>query len=142
MEETKVVKFGGSSLADAKQFKKVADIILSDPERRFVVASAPGKRFIEDVKVTDMLYKCYELASESENFDEYFQMIKDRYNNIIADLGLKDFSLDEDFEIIKGAFAHMAGRDYAASRGEYLNSKVLAKYLGFGFIRCRKIYLL
>ena len=57
MEETKVVKFGGSSLADAKQFKKVADIILSDPERRFVVASAPGKRFIEDVKVTDMLYK-------------------------------------------------------------------------------------
>ena len=68
MEETKVVKFGGSSLADAKQFKKVADIILSDPERRFVVASAPGKRFIEDVKVTDMLYKCYELASESEEF--------------------------------------------------------------------------
>ena len=138
MEETKVVKFGGSSLADAKQFKKVADIILSDPERRFVVASAPGKRFIEDVKVTDMLYKCYELASESENFDEYFQMIKDRYNNIIADLGLKDFSLDEDFEIIKGAFAHMAGRDYAASRGEYLNSKVLAKYLGFDFIDAGK----
>ena len=65
-------------------------------------------------------------------------MIKDRYNNIIADLGLKDFSLDEDFEIIKGAFAHMAGRDYAASRGEYLNSKVLAKYLGFDFIDAGK----
>lgn len=138
MEETKVVKFGGSSLADAKQFKKVADIILSDPERRFVVASAPGKRYVEDIKVTDMLYKCYELASESEDFEEYFQMIKERYNNIISDLGLTDFSLDEDFEIIKGAFAHMAGRDYAASRGEYLNSKVLAKYLGFDFIDAAK----
>ena len=63
MKETKVVKFGGSSLADANQFKKVADIILADSARRFVVASAPGKRFVEDIKVTDMLYNCYELAS-------------------------------------------------------------------------------
>ena len=129
MKETKVVKFGGSSLADAKQFKKVADIILEDPTRRFVVASAPGKRFVEDIKVTDMLYNCYELASEGEEFEEQFQSIKDRYNGIIKELGLADFSLDEDFETIKGAFSHMAGRDYAASRGEFLNSKVLAKYL-------------
>ena len=138
MKETKVVKFGGSSLADAKQFKKVADIVLSDPTRRFVVASAPGKRFVEDIKVTDMLYKCYELASEGQNFDEEFQAIKDRYNTIIADLNMKDFSLEDEFEIIKGAFSHMAGRDYAASRGEYLNSKVLAKYLGFDFIDAAK----
>lgn len=138
MEETKVVKFGGSSLADAKQFKKVSDIVLSDKTRRFVVASAPGKRFVEDVKVTDMLYKCYELASEGMDFDEQFQKIKDRYNTIIADLGLKDFSLEDDFEMIKGAFAHMAGRDYAASRGEFLNGKVLAKYLGFDFIDAAK----
>ena len=129
MKETKVVKFGGSSLADAKQFKKVAEIILDDPTRRFVVASAPGKRYVEDIKVTDMLYKCYEMASEGQNFDEQFQMIKDRYNNIIMDLGIEDFSLEEDFEIIKGAFSHMAGRDYAASRGEFLNSKVLAEKL-------------
>ena len=123
MKETKVVKFGGSSLADAKQFKKVAEIILDDPTRRFVVASAPGKRYVEDIKVTDMLYKCYEMASEGQDFDEQFQMIKDRYNNIIMDLGIEDFSLEEDFEIIKGAFSHMAGRDYAASRGEFLNSR-------------------
>ena len=138
MKETKVVKFGGSSLADAKQFKKVADIILEDPTRRFVVASAPGKRFVEDIKVTDMLYNCYELASEGEEFEEQFQSIKDRYNGTIKELGLADFSLDEDFETIKGAFSHMAGRDYAASRGEFLNSKVLAKYLGFEFIDAAK----
>ena len=138
MKETKVVKFGGSSLADAKQFKKVADIILADPTRRFVVASAPGKRFVEDIKVTDMLYKCYELASEGENFDEEFQAIKDRFNGIISELGIEDFSLEKEFEAIKGAFSHMAGRDYAASRGEYLNSMVLAKYLDFDFIDAAK----
>lgn len=133
MEETKVVKFGGSSLADAKQFKKVADIILADETRRFVVASAPGKRFVEDIKVTDMLYQCYEKATSGEDYEKDFQCIKDRYNSIISELGI-EFSLEKDFETIKGAFAHMAGRDYAASRGEYLNSKVLAKYLGFDFI--------
>ena len=138
MKETKVVKFGGSSLADANQFRKVADIILADPTRRFVVASAPGKRFVEDIKVTDMLYNCYELASEGEEFEEQFNLIKERYNGIIEGLGIQDFSLDEDFDIIKGAFSHMAGRDYAASRGEFLNSKVLAKFLGFDFIDAAK----
>ena len=138
MKETKVVKFGGSSLADAKQFKKVADIVLADPTRRFVVASAPGKRFSEDVKVTDMLYQCYEMAMDGEEFDEQFGAIKDRYNTIISDLGIEDFSLEDEFETIKGAFSHMAGRDYAASRGEYLNSKILAKYLGFDFIDAAK----
>ena len=133
MENIKVVKFGGSSLADAKQFKKVADIILSDPERKYVVASAPGKRFVEDIKVTDMLYTCYEKASAGEDFEEDFQAIKDRFNSIISELGI-DLNLDKDFEMIMGAFSHMAGRDYAASRGEYLNSKVLASYLGFNFI--------
>jgi aspartate kinase len=138
MKETKVVKFGGSSLADAKQFKKVADIILADPARRFVVASAPGKRYLEDVKVTDMLYNCYELASEGEDFEEQFQAIKDRYSGIVKELGMDDFSLDKDFDTIQGAFSHMAGRDYAASRGEFLNSKVLAHYLGFEFIDAAK----
>ena len=138
MKETKVVKFGGSSLADANQFRKVADIILADPTRRFVVASAPGKRFVEDIKVTDMLYNCYELASEGEEFEEQFNLIKERYNGIIEGLGIQDFSLDEDFDIIKGAVSHMAGRDYAASRGEFLNSKVLAKFLGFDFIDAAK----
>ena len=96
MEETKVVKFGGSSLADAKQFKKVADIILSDPERRFVVASAPGKRFIEDVKVTDMLYGCYDLAEAGKDFDGALADIKARYDEIIEGLEL-DLTLDKEF---------------------------------------------
>lgn len=129
----KVVKFGGSSLADANQFRKVADIIKADTKRRFVVPSAPGKRFKEDIKVTDMLYSCYELASKKKDFSESFNLIKDRYNGIIADLGL-NLSLDEEFTIIEHSLKARAGRDYAASRGEYLNGIILANYLGFNFI--------
>ncbi len=133
MNDTKVVKFGGSSLADANQFRKVADIIRADKTRRFVVASAPGKRFSEDIKITDMLYSCYDKASKGENFDQDFQAIEERYNSIIKDLSL-DLTLEEEFKYIKASFAHSAGRDYAASRGEYLNSIVLAKYLDFPFL--------
>ena len=133
MSNIKVVKFGGSSLADAGQFRKAADIVLADPDRRFVVASAPGKRFSGDIKITDMLYACYDKAAKGDDFTEDFSAIEKRYNEIISELGL-DISLDKEFERIKSAFAHMAGRDYAASRGEYLNSKVLAAFLGFEFI--------
>ncbi len=132
-KDIKVVKFGGSSLADAGQFKKVADIVLADPARRFVVASAPGKRHSGDTKVTDMLYNCYELAAKGEKFDNEFTAIEQRFNDIITALDI-DLSLADEFDAIKYAFAHRAGRDYAASRGEYLNSIVLAKYLGFEFI--------
>lgn len=133
MTDIKVVKFGGSSLADAKQFRKVADIIKSDKNRRFVVASAPGKRFSEDIKITDMLYACYEKAAKGEDFSADFNAIEERYNSIISELNI-DISLAKDYETIKNAFAHTAGRDYAASRGEYLNSKVLAAYLGYSFL--------
>ena len=129
----KVVKFGGSSLADANQFRKVADIIKSDDKRRYVVPSAPGKRFSDDIKVTDMLYKCCELAGSGVDFTEDFQIIKDRYNGIISDLGV-DISLDEDFDIIVNELKSRPAKDYAASRGEYLNGKVLAAYLGFNFV--------
>ena len=81
---TKVVKFGGTSLAEAKQFLKVADIIRSDPDRRYVVPSAPGKRFSGDTKVTDMFYACYDSASRGGDFEEIFQKIKNRYNDIIS----------------------------------------------------------
>lgn len=133
MTGIKVVKFGGSSLADANQFRKVASIIKSDEGRRFVVASAPGKRFSEDIKITDMLYACYEKAAKGEDFSENFAAIEERFNSIINELGL-DISLEEEYKTIKDAFAHRAGRDYAASRGEYLNSKVLAAYLGYNFV--------
>lgn len=129
----KVVKFGGSSLADANQFRKVAEIVKSDPKRRYVVASAPGKRDSNDTKVTDMLYDCYVLAKEKKNIDDAFKKIEDRYNGIIADLGI-DFSLDEEFNKIKMAIEHHAGRDYIASRGEYLNSMILAKFLNYEFV--------
>ncbi len=133
MSNFKVVKFGGSSLADAGQFRKAADIVRADPDRRFVVASAPGKRFKDDVKITDMLYACYDKAAKGEDFTGDFSAIEKRYNDIISELGL-DLSLEKDFERIKSSFEHMAGRDYAASRGEFLNSKVLAAFLGFEFI--------
>lgn len=129
----KVVKFGGSSLADAGQFRKAADIVLADKNRRFVVASAPGKRSSSDIKVTDMLYNCYDMAVKGESFDEAFLSIEARFNEIISELGI-DLSLENEFSTIKNSFAHRAGRDYAASRGEYLNSIVLAKFLGYSFV--------
>ena len=134
----KVVKFGGSSLADAEQFRKVAAIIKADPTRRFVVASAPGKRFSADVKVTDMLYRCYEMVRDREDITEYYQKICDRYNGIIKDLGLS-FDISGELEYIRNAIQHHAGRDFAASRGEYLNSLILAKFLGFDFIDAESV---
>lgn len=133
----KVLKFGGSSLADAEQFRRVAQIVKSDPDRRYVVASAPGKRSSRDVKITDMLYTCYELAADEKDFSEVFDAIKARYNDIINELEI-DLDLSETFEKIKHAFTHNSGRDYVASRGEYLNSKILAKYLDFHFLDARK----
>ncbi len=129
----KVVKFGGSSLADAGQFRKVAEIIKSDEKRKFVVPSAPGKRFKEDIKVTDMLYSCYETASKNGDITEQFSKIRERYNGIISDLGI-DLSLEEQFAEIEYCLKGKAGRDYAASRGEYLNGIILAAYLGYEFI--------
>ena len=116
----KVVKFGGSSLANAEQFKKVGDIIRADKARRYVIPSAPGKRFSADTKVTDMLYQCYDAAEKGENFTELLDKIKERYNEIIVGLELS-LSLDDEFAAIRDNFAAKAGKDYAASRGEYLN---------------------
>lgn len=129
----KVVKFGGTSLADAKQFIKVADIIKSDSSRKFVVPSAPGKRYPTDTKVTDMFYSCYSKASRGKDFTNEFESIKKRYNDIISELSL-DLSLEKEFEKIHASFIARAGRDYAASRGEYLNGHIVAKLLGFEFI--------
>jgi len=130
---SKVVKFGGSSLASAEQFKKVGSIIRSDEDRRYVVPSAPGKRFKDDTKVTDMLYACYDLAEAGKNFKKELGAIKERYEEIIAGLGLK-LSLDEEFAVIEKNFKDKAGSNYAASRGEYLNGIVMANYLGYEFI--------
>ena len=134
----KVLKFGGSSLADSEHFRLVADIIKSDPARKYIVASAPGKRGSGDSKITDLLYKCYALAADEEDITDVFEEIKSRYIDIIADLGI-DLDLTEVFEKIKLAVLHSSGRDYVASRGEYLNAMILAKYLGFNFIDAKKV---
>ena len=136
----KVVKFGGSSLASAKQMAKVGAIIHEDPDRRYVVPSAPGRRFSDDTKVTDMLYRCYDAAAAGEVIDDKLDTIRARYQEIIEGLGL-NFSLDEEFEVIRDYFKRRAGRDYAASRGEYLNGLVLANYLGFRFIDAKDVIL-
>ncbi|MCI5569488.1 MAG: aspartate kinase [Candidatus Alectryocaccobium sp.] len=129
----KVVKFGGSSLANAEQFKKVKNIILSDESRRYVVPSAPGKRFDKDTKVTDMLYGCYAKAEADEDFTKELEAIRARYEEINNDLNI-GYDLEPEFQIIRKNFEEKAGSDYAASRGEYLNGRLLAAYLGFEFV--------
>ena len=129
----KIVKFGGSSLANAQQFEKVGEIIRSDESRRYVVPSAPGKRFDGDTKVTDLLYKCYNIAVQGEDFGAVLQEIKERYYEIIRGLKL-DLSLEDEFAQIEKDFKAQAGSDYAASRGEFLNGKVMAAYLGYEFV--------
>ncbi len=127
------VKFGGSSLADAAQFRKVADIIKADSARKYVVASAPGKRRSADTKVTDMLYAMYGRAEIGEDFNAILDQIEQRYMSIIDELEL-DFDLEPEIEAIRYRMASSPERDYAASRGEYLNAKILAMYLGFAFL--------
>lgn len=134
----KVVKFGGSSLASAEQFKKVGDIIRADEQRKYVVPSAPGKRFGKDTKVTDMLYACYAAAEAGEDYKEQLEAIKSRYDEIIKGLEL-DLSLDGEFKKIKANFDKKAGSDYAASRGEYLNGIIMARYLGFDFVDAAEV---
>lgn len=129
----KVVKFGGSSLADAGQFKKAGDIIRAEESRRYVVPSAPGKRHVADTKVTDMLYHCYELAEQGKDFASALGNIRSRYEEIARGLSVTlDFA--EEFEQIEKNFAAGAGKDYAASRGEYLNGKIMSAFLAFPFV--------
>lgn len=134
---SKIVKFGGSSLAEATQFKKVYDIIKADKSRRFIVPSAPGKRFKEDTKVTDLLFKAY-YASNASEFNRIFEEIKERYQDIIDGLNL-NISLEKEFNEIEKGFENHVGIDYAVSRGEYLNGLLLAHYLGFEFIDAKDV---
>jgi len=136
---SKVVKFGGSSLASAEQFKKVGNIIRAEEDRKYVVPSAPGKRNSKDTKVTDMLYGCYALAEAGKNFDKELAQIKARYEEIITGLDLRADLLDKEFEVVKAQFQAKAGKDYAASRGEYLNGIIMAEYLGYQFLDAAEV---
>ena len=146
----KVVKFGGSSLANAEQFEKVGEIIRSDSERRYVVPSAPGKRFSGDTKVTDLLYQAHaaaEAANEASGdpekiavLDGVLAEIRSRYQEIIDGLGI-DLSLEQEFVTIRRNLLGSADKDYAASRGEYLNGIVMANYLGYEFIDAAEVII-
>ena len=134
----KTVKFGGSSLADAAHFRRVADIVRADPARRYVVASAPGKRNPDDRKVTDLLYRCYEKARAREDIRADFARIAGRYNEIIRGLGL-DCDISGELAYIYDGINRHTGRDFAASRGEYLSALILAKYLKYDFIDAESV---
>ncbi len=129
----KVCKFGGSSLADAEQIRKVQSIVGENPDRRYIVVSAPGKRHRDDQKITDLLYLCHEHARQGVAFDEVFSLVAERYRGIIADLGL-DVNLDDELSQVRDRIAAGASADYAASRGEYLHAHVMAALLGWEMI--------
>ena len=129
----KVVKFGGSSMADAKQYQKVKEIVLSDPARRAVVVSAAGKRFSGDHKLTDLLYLCYAHLQYGVACDSIFEMIKSRYFEIRDELGLK-VDLEADFAALWEKMQKGISQDELVSRGEYFSAKLMAAYLGFAFV--------
>ena len=135
-KQTVVAKFGGTSVADAAQFRKIRDIVLNSPdnlERRFIVVSAPGRRFPGDQKVTDLLLACYEKASAGKSFSADLEQIRMRYREITDGLKI-EFSLEEEFNILEQSLLNEPDRDFTASRGEYLTAKLMAQYLGFTFV--------
>ena len=129
----KVAKFGGSSVADAIQFKKTKEIIMSDKERRYIVVSAPGKRFEGDTKITDVLYLCKAHIEHNLHYEQLFQVVIDRYMSFKVNLGI-DVDLESEFDTIKKNLHGGAGEAYIASRGEYLNAVIMASYLGFDLV--------
>ena len=135
-----VAKFGGTSLSCVEQFCKVRDIILSDANRRYVIPSAPGKRYSNDTKITDLLYMCHERAGQSLAFDDIFNVIAQRYKEIIEGLDL-NLDLEPELNEIKTKIQEGASADYTASRGEYLNGIILAELLGYDFIDAADIIL-
>jgi len=128
-----VAKFGGSSLSDAGQFRKVRQIIAMDPRRAYVVPSAPGRRFEQDDKVTDLLYAVWRLHRDGGDWQTAFAQVEERYRQIAGELKLA-LDLDREFQIIRTGIAEGEGEDYCASRGEYLNGLLLSDFLGFSFI--------
>lgn len=135
---TIVTKFGGSSLADSIHFKKVKNIIEGNSDRKYVIPSAPGKRFSKDFKVTDLLYLCHAHVKSGIPLDDVFKLISDRYHTIVTELNL-NLDLDNYLNIIKSDIENGASADYTASRGEYLNGIILANYLNIDFIDAKDV---
>ena len=130
----KVVKFGGSSMADAGQYRKIRDILMADPERRVVVVSAAGKRFSGDHKITDLLYLCHAHTQYGVDCSNIFEIIRSRYLEIRDELGI-ELDLESEFAALKsGLDRKMVSQDELASRGEYFSAKLMAAFLGFQFV--------
>lgn len=136
--ETIVTKFGGSSLADAAQFRKVRAIIEADLRRSIVVPSAPGRRCNQDEKITDLLYECHRLVAAGEPVDEVFDQIDCRYVSIAKELSLS-IDIKSELNHVRSEIEHGASAEYCASRGEFLNGLLLADYLGFSFLDAKEV---
>ena len=134
----KVAKFGGSSVADALQIEKIKNIVEKDGDIKYVVVSAPGKRFSEDSKVTDLLYLCKTHIEHRIPYEQIFQVICDRFMAAEVNLGV-DIDLNSEFDEIRKNLEDNATADYIASRGEYLNAKLIAAYLGYDFVDSKKM---
>lgn len=129
----KVLKFGGSSMADAKQFEKVKSIVQADPSRKVVIVSAAGKRFSDDHKLTDLLYLCHAHLKYGVACDSVFDMIRSRYMEIRDDLGLKT-DLETEFDALRKKMDKGISQDELVSRGEYFAARLMADYLGYDFL--------
>ncbi len=134
----KVAKFGGTSMADGSQLIKVRDIINSDEERRFVVVSAPGKRFKEDNKITDLLYLTHAHIKFSVPYAPILKIIEDRFNSIKEELNL-NVDLEKEFKVIRDKLDNKCDEDFIVSRGEYLSALLLAEYLNCDFIDAKDV---
>lgn len=144
MSNIVVAKFGGSSLADAHQFEKVKNIIETNPERRYIIPSAPGKRHGKDYKITDLLYLCNTHVQQGIPFDDVFKIISERYKEIVEELSkkydqMKQLNIDSYLTTIKDEIANGASPDFTASRGEFLNGIILSTLLGYEFVDAQKI---
>ncbi len=129
----KVLKFGGTSMADAAQYRKIKDIVTADPSRRIVVVSAAGKRFSDDNKITDLLYLCYAHLQYGVSCDHIFDMIRERYCSIRDELGLQ-LDLEAEFAALREKMERGISREELVSRGEYFSALLMAEYLGFEFV--------
>ncbi len=140
MDNIVVAKFGGSSLANAEQFKKVKNIVLQDTKRRYIIPSAPGKRHSKDYKITDLFYLCHTHVEKGISFHEVFTIIQERYNEIVNELEL-NININAHLDEVKRVISEGSTADYAASRGEYLNGLILADYLGYEFVDAAEVII-
>ena len=129
----KVAKFGGSSMADAKQFEKVRDIVRADPARRVIVVSAAGKRDADDHKLTDLLYLCHAHLQYGVSCESIFQMICERYIAIRDACGL-NVDIEAELDVLRQQLRSGISEEELVSRGEYFSALLMADYLGYSFL--------